>query len=400
MRHNRARNKARILFVDDEQRVLNSMRGMFRRDFELFLTTEGKAAIKIAAETPIDVIVADQRMPGMTGTEVLGRVKEISPNTIRILLTGYADPGAIEGSINIGEVFRFLSKPCPPKQLRETLKLAVNAKRAAQSTPQVTAPQPVPYLRSSLTGHRVTAANLRPTSPEDRIALAAQLADPNASDMPTIDSVARAHGTKLNENAPGNQQPLLTRLTAIGEPSIVWEGDADADKPWAPASIREVGIVVYTVDPGFAETALRALPGDRTTALATSLLKVMRILEQGKPGVLVTDISSNGTTLQKILSALKQLKPELVTITVSDTNDSSDMVRLINHGQIFRFLRKPVDAHALVAAVDAAALKCIELQRQPQKANRHIVDPASPEISAADALQRALRGSDWNSDRR
>ena len=123
--------KARILFVDDEKRVLNSMRGLFRRDFELFLTTEGSDAVRIATENAIDVIVADQRMPGMTGIEVLGKVKELSPRTVRILLTGYADPEAVEGSINIGEVFRFLSKPCPPKVLRETLELAIEASRSA-----------------------------------------------------------------------------------------------------------------------------------------------------------------------------------------------------------------------------------------------------------------------------
>ena len=125
--------KARILFVDDEKRVLNSMRGLFRRDFELFLTTEGASAVKIAAENSIDVIVADQRMPGMTGTEVLGKIKQLSPRTVRILLTGYADPSAVEGSINVGEVFRFLSKPCPPKLLWKRLNLPLKQREPHQS---------------------------------------------------------------------------------------------------------------------------------------------------------------------------------------------------------------------------------------------------------------------------
>ena len=127
--------KARILFVDDEKRVLNSMRGLFRREYELFLTCEGAEAVKIAAENDVDVIVADQRMPGMTGVEVLAEVKKRSPRTVRVLLTGYADPGAVEGSINDGEVFRFLSKPCPPKMLRETLSLAISASRTVPVSP-------------------------------------------------------------------------------------------------------------------------------------------------------------------------------------------------------------------------------------------------------------------------
>ena len=123
--------KAKVLFVDDEKRVLNSMRGLFRRHYELFLTTDGAEAVELVKRHDIDVIVADQRMPGLSGVEVLGRVREASPRTVRILLTGYADPEAIEGSINVGEVFRFLSKPCQPKLLRETVKLAIDAAQSS-----------------------------------------------------------------------------------------------------------------------------------------------------------------------------------------------------------------------------------------------------------------------------
>ncbi|MEO0997834.1 MAG: response regulator, partial [Pseudomonadota bacterium] len=144
------RKKAKILFVDDEQRVLNSMRALFRREYEVHMTTQGAEALQMLKDNDIDVIVADQRMPGMTGVEVLGAVKEISPRTVRILLTGYADLDAIEGSINIGEVFRFLSKPCPPNHLKETLKLAVeiaqnpSAEGAAAAATQAPPPQPKP----------------------------------------------------------------------------------------------------------------------------------------------------------------------------------------------------------------------------------------------------------------
>ena len=103
------KDKPHILFVDDEQRVLNSMRVMFRREYELHLTTRPKEALEIIKNEPIDVIVADHRMPEMTGVEVLSRVKTESPRTVRVLLTGYADLDAIEGSINEGEVYRFLN---------------------------------------------------------------------------------------------------------------------------------------------------------------------------------------------------------------------------------------------------------------------------------------------------
>ena len=117
-------HRPRLLFVDDEQRVLNSMRIMFRRQFELFLASHGAEALDIVRDKDIDVIVADHRMPKMTGVEVLSKVRAMSPRTVRILLTGYADLDAVEGSINESEVFRFLTKPCAPQQLRETIELA------------------------------------------------------------------------------------------------------------------------------------------------------------------------------------------------------------------------------------------------------------------------------------
>jgi len=381
----RTNTKARVLFVDDEKRVLNSMRGMFRRDFDLFLATEGTTALKIAAETPIDVIVADQRMPGMTGIEVLGKVKEMSPNTIRILLTGYADPAAVEGSINVGEVFRFLGKPCPPKLLRETLNLAIDATRGARDA--VTAADAASHSRPPSIEPVVTRAELTRTS--------ANRSEPRAAIENKPTAAARVTAAPPGQG-PGNDS-LLSRLTSIGEVAFAWDGfkrrNSTNPQPTAQASGNETGVVLYTVDSGFAETAIRALSAKRSTTLATSLFKVMGALEKTQPGILVTDISTNGARLQKILSALKQLRPDLVTVVVSNSSDTTDMVNLINHGQIFRYLQKPVAADTLVEAIDAAAAKNLDLRTNPDATRRHSVVPTSVTQTPADTLQRALRGS-------
>src|SRR5690606_41086982 len=103
--------------------------------------SHGAEALDIVKGQDIDVIVADHRMPRMTGVEVLTAVRTLSPRTVRILLTGYADLDAVEGSINDGEVFRFLTKPCPPQQLRETIELAARVAREAPA-PSLTATAP------------------------------------------------------------------------------------------------------------------------------------------------------------------------------------------------------------------------------------------------------------------
>ena len=397
MQTNNAKNKARVLFVDDEKRVLNSMRGMFRRDFDLFLTTEGAAAVKIAAETPIDVIVADQRMPGMTGIEVLGKVKEFSPDTIRILLTGYADPSAVEGSINVGEVFRFLGKPCPPKVLRDTLELAVTATRSAKSAANPAAdvladdhrtPHPPKNAATGAQSATAQARLPRRSAPDAASANGAGL----GSETPEI----RRTGTPAKRDESGNG--LLSRLTSIGEVAFAWDSYErrrdGAGNAQPEVSGRDVGIVLYTVDSLFAESALRTLSATRSTTLATSLIKVMRAIEHHRCGILVTDISGNSARLQRIISALKQVRPELVTIAVSDTRDTTEMVELINHGQIFRYIQKPVSPERLKAAVEDASAKSIELQDSPGAVRRHAVAAPLPGPSAADTLSQVLRGTE------
>ncbi|MBO9663684.1 response regulator [Dokdonella sp.] len=100
-----------VLFVDDEERILRSLRMLFRGRCEILATTSGQEAIEWVRQRPIHVVVSDQRMPGVSGVEVLRAVAEHSPATMRILLTGYADMDAVAASVNEGEIYRFVEKP-------------------------------------------------------------------------------------------------------------------------------------------------------------------------------------------------------------------------------------------------------------------------------------------------
>lgn len=104
-------NRARVLFVDDEERILSALKTLFRSKYHVFTATDGEQALEFVRRFPIQVVMSDQRMPGMTGVELLREVRKESPETVRILLTGYSDLAAIVGSINDGEVYRFISKP-------------------------------------------------------------------------------------------------------------------------------------------------------------------------------------------------------------------------------------------------------------------------------------------------
>jgi response regulator RpfG family c-di-GMP phosphodiesterase/tRNA A-37 threonylcarbamoyl transferase component Bud32 len=116
--------KARILFVDDEERILTALRSVFRAHYHVFTATNGPQALEIVRKFQPHVVVSDQRMPEMTGVELLRQVKEAAPNTVRLLLTGYSDLASIVGSVNEGEVFRFVSKPWDNQEIQNTIREA------------------------------------------------------------------------------------------------------------------------------------------------------------------------------------------------------------------------------------------------------------------------------------
>jgi serine/threonine-protein kinase len=117
--------RARILFVDDEERILTALRSIFRHNYRVFTATNGREAIDFVTKFRPHVVVSDQRMPEMTGVELLRQVKIASPQTVRMLLTGYSDLAAIVGSLNDGEVYRFVSKPWDNEEIQKTIAEAV-----------------------------------------------------------------------------------------------------------------------------------------------------------------------------------------------------------------------------------------------------------------------------------
>jgi len=363
------RTKGRVLFVDDEKRVLNSMRGMFRRDYDLYLTTEGARAVTMAAENDVDVIVADQRMPGMTGVEVLAKVRDVSPRTVRILLTGYADPNAIQGSINVGEVFRFLSKPCPPSLLRETLTVAVEAANASLPGPDLPdlgqqGQEDLPVMRDSVPRHFVPGKAPAPGLPAERTEPeppASRAEDPPAQPPASASHESPTAGVpSAGPGRPGNiEATSRTRLLA-----------------------RSIGVVVFTSDNEFAELALRIIDPERPVIVASSLGEVTSVLEHKRAGVFLTDRTDDSSFLQRVIGALKEHLPEVVTIVVSESRDANDMIRLINYGQVYRYAVKPVNAVTLRTDVTAAVLKHLQLRNHPELIQRHrVVEESGLDLS-------------------
>ncbi|HEY5994701.1 MAG TPA: response regulator [Gallionellaceae bacterium] len=114
-------NKPTLLLIDDEERILRSLRMLFFTGYEVHMTTDPQEALRILREKQVHVIVSDQRMPEMQGSELLRQAREVSPATMRILLTGYSDIEASIASVNEGEVFRYLMKPWSAEEVKQVV---------------------------------------------------------------------------------------------------------------------------------------------------------------------------------------------------------------------------------------------------------------------------------------
>ncbi len=301
-------NDPTILFVDDERRVLSSMRATFRRGYNVLLANSGAEALQLFEEHAIDVVVSDQRMPAMTGVEMLAQVRERWPSTMRILLTGYADLQAIEASINEAEVFRYLMKPCPAADLRAAVGLAIEAAEAGRNSAKV-----IPF----------------PNAPEAEV---------------------------QPESMPAAPEPVLMP---------------------AQATDRRIDIVVLSADDELFAT-IRACAGETHCHRATAIADAAGLLASHPVGVLVTDSAVEQTALNALTTQLKRAVPELVTIVVAERSDAMHLIGLINDGQVFRFLLKPVPRGQSRLWIQSALRRFAELtaHADPQ---RHRAAPAQPD---------------------
>jgi len=113
-----------LLVIDDEEEILKSLFRQFRKLYRVHTASSGEAGIEIIRSTPIEVIISDQRMPGMTGTQFYARIKHQYPDAMRLILTGYTDIESVIAAINDGHIFRCITKPWNDVELESTVREA------------------------------------------------------------------------------------------------------------------------------------------------------------------------------------------------------------------------------------------------------------------------------------
>lgn len=136
----------RILFVDDEERILRSLALQFRREYQVLTESDPRRALERLKTENVHIIVSDQRMPQMSGAELLAQAQQIAPDTLRILLTGYSDLDAAVEALNSGGIFRYLTKPWDQQEMAFTLRQAAQIATRQAQTVRVPASVPTSAL--------------------------------------------------------------------------------------------------------------------------------------------------------------------------------------------------------------------------------------------------------------
>jgi DNA-binding NtrC family response regulator len=282
--------KARVLFVDDEPRVLTTMRMLFKARYEVFVADSGQMALDLLQKQPVDVIVSDQRMPGMTGIELLRAARDLNPNAMRILLTGYSDLNSIIGSINEGEIFRFVNKPWANDDLSTTVARAVTAAKASAAA-------------------AIKAGDI---------------------EVPAAPSGSAANVLVLD------------------------------DDPSVPGKIQGILGAGYRVHG------------------ATSMDEAVGKMEKEHIGVVISDTRVQDHPVISLISTLKQHHPELVSVILTERADAGAAIDLINQGQIYRFITKPIHDSQCKIAVTSALRHHQKLAAAPELQQRYEVERTAP----------------------
>jgi len=274
--------KYTILFVDDEQRILTSLRSIFRREYTVFTALSGKEALEILAKNTINVIISDQRMPNMLGNELLAKAHELYPQTMRLLLTGFMDKQAIIRTINEGEIYRFINKPWNNETIQSIVK---DAAEASQATIE------------SISQQTQTSATQEESNN-----------DTKATTAPVLKKTTAGHATLIM----GSSQSLRNQIRQV---------------------CKEEAIAVYS-----------------TQSIRQA---VNAIVARPTIGLLVIELLSNTDEVIHTISLLKQKRPELITVVLVNETDAEVAVNLINSGQVFRYLNKPLETLELQKIIKA-----------------------------------------------
>lgn len=275
--------KGRILCVDDEPNLLRALSWLLQKEFEVMTAANGHEALEMVRRHDFDVVISDQRMPEMSGVDLLRQVRVAAPRAMRILLTGYSDLDAVLRSVNESEIFRYVTKPWDVNELPRIVAQAAHIARSQRDLPL------------SLEHSAATPAD-------------------NAKILMLHDDI-QVH------------------------------------------------------------TAVELCAGDLAPVVhVANIADAIHHLQEGGIGVIIAETSFGSVDLTRLICFLKQHHPQVVSIVLGDDTGTDTVMKLVNQGQVFRFVPKPIKAALMRDTLRAALGRNSEIRRCPELGRRYVVD--------------------------
>lgn len=281
--------KGKILCVDDEPNVLRALCWLLQKEFEVVTAAGGQEALELVRQNDFDVVISDQRMPEMSGVDLLREVSVAAPRAMRILLTGYSDLNAVLRSVNESEIFRYVTKPW------------------------------------------------------------------NVAELPRI--VAQASEIARSRVAP----PAAANESATKAAKILVLNDDIEIHAAVALCVGDLARVVHV----------------------TSLADAVHHLQEVGTGVIVGEAGACCLDVPRLVCLMKQRHPHVVSVMLAQEAATDLVTKLVNQGQVFRFLPKPIKAGEFRETLRQALEKSRQLYEQPELRCRHEVEELSPQELAA-----------------
>ncbi len=326
--------KTQVLLLHSEQSTLDNLSSGFSDRYTVHCATSGSDALNTLGETPINVIVSAQDLPGMSGLEALREAKKRSPDTVGILLAGNADDG-LEALVGDKEVFQ--------------------------------------VVRGNVTGDMI-----------------AKLVDDATRQMRLMALAESANDTAANVDEPSEH---IVMETSENGATIISDGTGqmpklDPKKVSAAAAVgaRSVDVLVLTKDQEFLATIKDSARGIHNIHYATTLAQADDSIRKHKVGVAVVDAAMVGDKVEQLTQHLRKGSARLVSIVAGRRDDGEMLMDLINRGKVYRFLLKPVSPGRARLAVEASVKHHLEA---PDSAFKAKGPAGTSETAARPALKAA-----------
>ena len=300
--------KTQVLLLHSEQSALDSLSSGFGESYTVHCATSGSEALTTLGETPINVIISAQDLPGMSGVEALREAKKRSPDTIGILLAG-KDERSVEALVGEKEVFQVVHGNVTSEGLK---KLVDGATQQA------------------------------------RLMALAESANDNAA---APDEPAEHIIMETSENGSTIISDGTGRFPAL---------NPDKLSPAASVGAQAVDVLVLTKDQEFLTTIKESSRGMHKVHYANTLKHADELIRQHKVGVAVVDAAMVGQKVEQLTLHLRKGSPRLVSIVAGRRDDGEMLMDLINRGKVYRFLLKPVSPGRARLAVEASVKHHLE----------------------------------------